>query len=151
MVISHTSARYRVPDWLIDWKCYLISVAHLVKYYFRWLSHSYTISTHSYYYIYNIYTYYLQITLVPGQKWHCHWYPRSGTRLESILVPVPHMWDFVAFLSKAHLTHITLVRFLSCVNSNMMPHTIFILQALRTKAAFINNLSWWVLKLNRMW
>ncbi len=29
--------------WLIDWKFYLISVAHLVKYYFRWLSHSYTI------------------------------------------------------------------------------------------------------------
>ncbi len=33
-------------DWLIDWKCYLIWVAHLVKYYFRWPSHSnFTICT----------------------------------------------------------------------------------------------------------
>ncbi len=39
---------------LNDWKFYLISVAHLVKHYFRWPSHSYTIYTHSYYYIYNI-------------------------------------------------------------------------------------------------
>ncbi len=45
-------------DWLIDWKFYLISLAHSVKYDFQWPSHSYTIYTHSYYYIYNIYTYY---------------------------------------------------------------------------------------------
>ncbi len=50
--------------WLIDWKFYLILVAHLVKYYFRWPRHLYTIYTHSYYYIYNIYTYYLQTELL---------------------------------------------------------------------------------------
>ncbi len=41
-----------VFDWLIDWKFYLISVARLVKYYFRWPSHSYAIYKHSYYYTY---------------------------------------------------------------------------------------------------
>ncbi len=51
---------------LIDWLkiFFIISVAHLVKYYFRWPYQSYTIYTHSYYYIYNIYTYYLQIKLL---------------------------------------------------------------------------------------
>ncbi len=53
-----------IIDWLNDWKFYLILVAHLVKYYFRWPSHAYTIYTHSYYYIYNIYTYYLQTKLL---------------------------------------------------------------------------------------
>ncbi len=43
-------------DWLIDWKVYLISVAHSVRYYCWWPSHSYTVYTHSYFYIYNIYT-----------------------------------------------------------------------------------------------
>ncbi len=61
---KNLSFKARLIDWLIDWKCYLISVAHLVKYYFRWLNYSYTIYTHSYYYIYNNYTYYLQIKLL---------------------------------------------------------------------------------------